>query len=176
MVEAGVFTEALIMTLTGITIVFGVLVLLSIILYLFPRIPEATRAKTVEGREPRTSTQVSRVETPVSVQEVEEKKVEEYSREELALVTAAINAFLEYKSRKLGEIELFKKFPPFMRLLPLAGIKLKAKLRVSYMGSEREVEVEEASLNHYLIKIGAKTYEVSLKLPETGERLVLELS
>ncbi len=175
MVEAGVFTEALIMTLTGITIVFGVLVLLSIILYLFPRIPEATRAKTVEGREPRTSTQVSRVETPVSVQEVEEK-VEEYSREELALVTAAINAFLEYKSRKLGEIELFKKFPPFMRLLPLAGIKLKAKLRVSYMGSEREVEVEEASLNHYLIKIGAKTYEVSLKLPETGERLVLELS
>jgi len=158
-----IFFDALIVSIIGILVVFSILALLAIILGLFPRLIYS-RAKIV-GERPKPTT---REKIEIKIKEGGLKP------DEIALITTAVTAFLEYKTNTFMKNPLLKQLPILAKLFPLAGVVFKAKLKLSLGGSEREVEVREESPGTYIVKIGAKTYAATIKPPE--EKIEIDLA
>lgn len=150
--------EGLHVTVIGVLVVFGILGLLATILYslkyLQPEPKPEPLKKPVEEK-------AEAVEKAVAKSNIQ--VLEEISREDLAIATAAIAMFNEYKMLKLQKYDVFKEFPELVRLLPMAGILFKAYFRVSLGGPEKEVVVEELGGGTYRVSIGSKTYTVVVK-------------
>ncbi len=148
--------EGLYITVIGVLVVFGILGLLATILYSLKYLqPQPKPSKKPIEERPKTAKE--------AVAKPEIQVLEEIPREDLAIVTAAIAMFNEYKTLKLQKHDLFKEFPELIRLLPIAGVLFKAYFRVSVGGPEKEVVVEELGGGAYRVSIGSKTYTVMVK-------------
>ena len=151
-----IFLDALTVSVIGVFVVFSILALLAIILGLFPRLV-LTKGKIVkEEAKPALIKEKIKIEV----------KKKGLKPDEIALVTTAVAAFLEYKAKTLTKNPLLKQFPALAKLFPIAGIAFKAKLKLSLGGSEKEAEVREEAPGTYIVKIGAKTYTATIKPPE----------
>lgn len=157
------FINALTISVIGVLTVFSILALLALVLGLLPRLLCVRRGTGVKAGKVNTSKE-ARVE-------VKEKGI---GSDEIALVSAAIASFLEYKANMLLRNPLIKQFPALVKLFPVAGISFTAKLKLSLGGSEREVEVREEAPGIYAVKIGARKYVASLKPPE--EKIEMDLT
>ena len=159
-----IFFDALIVSIIGVLVVFSILALLAIILGLFPRLiygkPEIAKEK------PKLTTIREKIEIKI--------KEEGLKPDEIALITTAVTAFLEYKTNTLMKNPLLKQLPILAKLFPLAGVVFKAKLKLSLGGSEREVEVREESPGTYIVRVGTKTYTAMIKPPE--EKIEIDLT
>ncbi len=144
----------------GVAMVFTVLALLAIIIALMPRL--LIRRQPVHEK------------PAVEEKEIPRTMEKALGSEELALITTAVAAYLEYRAKALEKNPLIKQYPALARLLPLAGITFKAKLKLSLGGSEKEVEITEETPGTYKVKIGRKTYQTTIKPPE--EKLEIHLT
>jgi len=87
-------------------------------------------------------------------------------RNELALVTA-VASFLEYKYRFLSKYDLFQEYPKTIKLLNLIGLGFRAMFRLGIGGAEKEVVVEDLHRGYYLLRVGGKTYRVTITATAT---------
>ncbi len=152
--------EGLKITVIGVTIVFVILSILAAIMAGFKPL-FYTRAKPVKPI-PETK---EKTEKPLKAKLVEEKLIlpPGLSPEEISVLTAAVLGFLEYKRKKLEEIEVFRELPGLENILYVAGITFKAKLRVSIGGVEKPVEIEEVP-GGFIVRYKGKEYRVGLKI------------
>ncbi len=149
--------EGLKVSAVGIAVVFTILTALAIILALMPKII------SIKKEEEKPELQKPPQTKPLEKQE-EIKEEEKINPEELAIITAAITAHNELKLRAIEEAGL-KPGPLILRLLPLAGITFKTKVKLSIQGSEKTVEINEKQPGYYTIKIGPKTITAQIKPP-----------
>jgi Na+-transporting methylmalonyl-CoA/oxaloacetate decarboxylase gamma subunit len=160
MIDVGLLYQGLVVSLIGIFVVFLVLSILATIIYFIPyMIPKRRRG-----------------EKPVAI----EKRLEEkqgISSDELITISAAINAFNEYKYSRLRETyPLFKDFPALMRLLYMAGIRFRGRIIVSVGGSDKTVEIEEIGRSAYRVKIGGREYNVVVRYEDVGKPVIQRIS
>jgi Oxaloacetate decarboxylase, gamma chain. len=85
--------------------------------------------------------------------------------EELALITAAVIAFNEYKSKILMENPVIKQLPDLIKLLPLTGKFYEAEVKVSIGGKEEVVKVNENVDGSLTVKYRDKTRKIRLQVP-----------
>lgn len=158
-----IFVDALTISVIGVLTVFSILALLTLVLGLLPRLVCVRRGTGVKAGQVYISKEAG--------VEVKEKGI---GSDEIALVSAAIASFLEYKANVLLRNPLIKQFPALVKLFPAAGISFTARLKLSLGGSEREVEVREEAPGVYTVEIGARKYVASLKPPE--EKIEIDLT
>ncbi|ABN70592.1 oxaloacetate decarboxylase gamma subunit [Staphylothermus marinus F1] len=142
----------------GVAIVFSILSILVIIIHVLKQ----TIYKPVKKmkKEETGKTRIIVEEKPVKT----EKPRRETDPQLIALLSATITAFNEYKAATLKKYDLFKDFPELARLLPLAGILFKSKIKVSFGGKDIIVDVEELPNNAYKVSVGGKTYIVNYSI------------
>lgn len=149
--DLGLIYMGLYITGVGVAIVFGVLSVLVVLLLILKQVyykPSEKKTETIKKEETVAIERLSGKTDPKMV----------------ALISAAITAFNEYKASRLRKYELFKEFPELARLLPMAGVLFKSKIKVSFGGRDVLVEVEESPNNTYKVRVGGKTYIVSYSI------------
>ncbi len=146
----------------GITIVFIVLSLLATTVYLLKYIPliiEKKKIKISQTPLPEEEEKTLGVESVSGKPEI----TPQFPPETIALITAAITGFIEYKRKKLEKYELFREFPSMQRILPFAGIFFEADIKVSIGGVDKVVHVKETP-SGYIVRIDNREYNVSYTL------------
>ncbi len=162
-------------SLIGIVIVFTILSILALTIEVIPRIlyrkkrVTKTKETIVEVKQPTIESRESK-----AILETKATKIVK-DPDTVALVSAAITAFNEYKISRLKKMPLFKEFPGLTRILYLAGIRFKGKLIVSLGGSDKEVEVEEIDSSTYTVRVGGKTYRVIARYDLEGKPIIVRL-
>ena len=143
--------NGLTVSLTGVLTVFLVLAILAIIIWLFPYITSLSRARP--RLEARTSVSRETIVKPGIPKDV------------LSVIVSAVTGFLEFKKCVLEEVEYYRIVPGIQRVLSLAGVRFRGRLKVSIGGSERDVVVEETSSGEYRVEVHGRVYRVRLSLP-----------
>ncbi len=162
-------------SLVGIVIVFTILSLLALTIEVIPRVlyrkkrVAETREATVETKQPTRESRESK-----AILETKATKIVKDS-DTIALVSAAITAFNEYKVNRLKKMPLFKEFPGLTRILYLAGIRFKGKLIVSLGGSDKEVEVEEIDNSTYIVRVSGRIYRVIARYDLEGQPIIVRI-
>ncbi|ADI32047.1 OadG family protein [Staphylothermus hellenicus] len=144
----------------GIAIVFSVLSILVILVYVLKQTIYKPAEKT--GKKEIGKTKIRVEEKPAETR----KPRRETDPKLVALLSAAITAFNEYKASTLKKYGVFKDFPELARLLPLAGVLFKSKIKVSFGGKDIIVDVEELPNNMYKVGVGGKTYIVNYSIQQ----------
>jgi Na+-transporting methylmalonyl-CoA/oxaloacetate decarboxylase gamma subunit len=150
----GDFYTGLYVSGIGILVVFTVLSILVIILSMFKTI--LYKPKRIEITRRIKEAKTEKGEGEVSTKE----KISDKENTLPIMVSAAIIAFNEYKYSKLKKYELFREFPALIRLLSLAGIHFKGRVKISIGGKEVYADVEELPNGVYNVRISGKTYSV----------------